>query len=229
MNTVGKILVVFVAAASLGFVAFVAAMRNGGPDWKGEMRSPQLQKEFVFTIEPGEKITYTAKHRRSDSPVAEKTPILPEVILKARKRLDDETNKTLQALQPEPAQLEKAIQDTVDSIVADKKGVELREQNMSDLYQKEWNELNTVGDEFSATTIQTQDVLRVAEERREEGYRLANQLDLLRNDNFSMAEQQKVLEDELIRLQGNRKRLQDRQIQLKKQLGDDYAPQVGAK
>ena len=63
MNTVGKILVVFVTACSLGFLAFVAALRNGGPDWQGELRSPDLQKVFTFTAEPGEKVTYSVKQR----------------------------------------------------------------------------------------------------------------------------------------------------------------------
>ncbi len=222
MNTVGKILVVFVTASSLGFLAFVAAMRNGGPDWKGEMRSPELQKEFVFTTEPGETITYTARHRRSESSVSEKTPILAEVVVKARKRLEDETNKKLQELSPQPGQLQDQIKATVETIAADKKGVEQREQSLNDLFQEYWNEMNTVGDEFSASTLQTQEVLKVSEERREEGYRLANQLAMLRNDKFAVSEQQKVLQDELTRLEENKQRLLRRQIQLKQQLGDSY-------
>ena len=90
MNSIGKILVVFVTASSMGFLAFIVALRSGGPDWQGEMRSPELQKEFVFTTDPGEKVMYSAKHRRTETEVSPKTPILAEVILKSRKRLEDD-------------------------------------------------------------------------------------------------------------------------------------------
>ena len=83
--------------------------------------------------------------------------------------------------------------------------------------------LKDVGNQFSVATLETQDVLRVAQERREEGYRLANQLELLRNDQFAATQQQKVLEGELLRLEENQRRLERRQTTLKKQLGDDYS------
>ena len=222
MNTIGKILVVFVTASSLGFLAFVVALRNGGPDWQGEMRSEDLQKEIVFTTEPGETVTYSAKHRRTDTPAAEKTPIMAEVVLKSRKRLEDEANKKLQALTPQ-------VQPLIDFLAIQKKlipeddaGVHVRIKKLDERSQQLTADLKAVGSQFSVTTIQTQDVMRVAHERREEGYRLSNQLELLRNDQFSAAQQQKVLEDELVRLEENRRRLERRQNLLKLQLGDGY-------
>ena len=222
MNTIGKILVVFVTASSLGFLAFVVALRNGGPDWQGEMRSEDLQKEIVFTTEPGETVTYSAKHRRTDTPAAEKTPIMAEVVLKSRKRLEDEANKKLQALTPQ-------VQPLIDFLAIQKKlipeddaGVHVRIKKIDERSQQLTADLKAVGSQFSVTTIQTQDVMRVAHERREEGYRLSNQLVLLRNDQFSAAQQQKVLEDELVRLEENRRRLERRQNLLKLQLGDGY-------
>ncbi len=222
MNTIGKILVVFVTASSLGFLAFVVALRNGGPDWQGEMRSEDLQKEIVFTTEPGETVTYSAKHRRTDTPAAEKTPIMAEVVLKSRKRLEDEANKKLQALTPQ-------VQPLIDFLAIQKKlipeddaGVHVRIKKIDERSQQLTADLKAVGSQFSVTTIQTQDVMRVAHERREEGYRLSNQLELLRNDQFSAAQQQKVLEDELVRLEENRRRLERRQNLLKLQLGDGY-------
>lgn len=222
MNTVAKILVVFVAASSLAFLAFAAAMRNGGPDWKGEMRSPELQKEFVFSTETGDKTTYSVKHRRSDSSVIDKTPVLAEAVLKARKRLDEETTKRLQELSPKPEQLQTTLKTVIEFVAADKKGVEVREQMLDERFQQLWADIQAVGVKFSELTLQTQDVLRVAQERREEVYRLVNQLELLRNDHFAAQVQQKYLEDELIRLEDNKRKLESRQGQLKQQLGDGY-------
>lgn len=222
MNTVGKILVVFVTATSLGFLAFVAALRNGGPDWLGEMRSPELQKEFVFTTERGEKTTYSVKHRRSDASVVDKTPVMAEVVLKARKRLEEEANKKLQELSPIPEQEENRRKAIVEMIPVDRAGVEVREKQLNNRILQLWEEIQTIGDQFAALTIQSQEIMRVAEERRGEGYRLANQLELVRNDKFAAAVQQRVLEDELVRLEDNKRRLERRQNQLKQQLDDGY-------
>lgn len=222
MNAIGKILVVFIAAASLSFLAFAAALRNGGLDWVAEMKAPDLQKEFVFSTEAGEKTTYSVRHRRSDSPVIERTPVQAETVLKARSRLEQDNNKLLQELNPQPAQLQAAIKSTQDAITVDKKGVEAREQELDGAIAKTWNEIQAVGDALSESTIQTQDVLKTAQERREENYRLTNQLDLLRNDTFAAIEQKKVLQDELRRLEDIKRRSQRRNEQLKLQVGEGY-------
>jgi len=222
MNSIGKILVVFVTACSMGFLAFVVALRNGGPDWQGEMRSPELQKEFVFATEPGEKVMYSAKHRRTETEVSPKTPILAEVILKSRKRLEDDANKKMQELSPQVQPLTERLAVIKKLIPEDDAGVQLRVKKYEEQIEKLVGQLKQVSDEFSAKTLETQDVMRLAQDRREEGYRLANQLELLRNDKFAALQQQKVLEFELIRLEENRQRLERRQKQLKQQLGDKY-------
>ncbi len=222
MNSIGKILVVFVTASSLGFLAFIVALRSGGPDWQGEMRSPELQKEFVFTTDPGEKVMYSAKHRRTETEVSPKTPILAEVILKSRKRLEDDANKKLQELNPQVQPLTDRLALIKKLIPEDDAGVQVRIKKYEDQIEKLVAQLKQVGDEFSVKTLETQEVMRLAQDRREEGYRLANQLELLRNDKFAALQQQKVLEFELIRLEENRQRLQRRQKQLKQQLGDKY-------
>ena len=211
---------VFMAVSSLGFLAFVAAIISGGPDWYGEMRSPDLHKEFAFSIEQGPRPTYSARLRRTEAPVAEKTTVPAEVVLKTRKKLEEELNRRIQELNSQPAKLQDSIKETVSTIVADKKGVEAREQFFRNHYDEIWKQVQAVGDEFTAATIQTQDVLRQSQERREEAYRLANQLDLIRNDQFSAQEQQQALQNELIRLQEYGRRLERRQKQLKTQLGE---------
>jgi chromosome segregation ATPase len=234
MNNVARILVVFITASSLGFLAFVTALRNGGPDWMSEIRSADaqrptdLQKEFVFTVESGEKVTYSAKHRRTEKSVIEKSPILAEVVLKARKQLEEDTNKQYQALAAQPQPLQDAIKTLNELIPVDKAGVEAREKFYNDRIQQLWTQIENVGNQFSEFTIKTQEVLRVAQVRREEVYRLSNLIELLRNDHFAALEQKRFLEDELIRLEQNRKRLEGRKRELKIQLGDEYELPSGA-
>ena len=221
MNTIGKILVVFVTASSLGFLAFVIAMRNSGPDWQGELHSADLQKEFVFSADPGEKVTYSARHRRTDTEVAPKTPVLAEVVLKARKRLEDDANKKLQELQPQVQPLTDYLALVKKLIPEDDAGVHVRIKGYEAQIEQLVGALKEVGNRFSAKTLETQDVMRLAQDRREEIYRRSNQLEMLRNDKFSASEQLKALEDELTGLEENRRRLQRRQKLLKTQLGDD--------
>lgn len=222
MNAVGKVLVVFVTASSLGFLAFVIALRNGGPDWEGEMNSPELLKEFVFSADPGEKITYSVKHRRTDTAVGQKSPVLANVVIAARKKLDEDANKKFQELSPIPQQKQDLLKVITELIPVDQNGVEQHEQIFTERIKALWDAIQADGAKFSTLILQTQEVLKVAQERREEEYRLANQLELLRNDQFAAQQQQKVLEDELVRLEENKRRLERRQVLLKQQLGDDY-------
>lgn len=219
MNTLGKILVVFVTASSLGFLAFALALVYGGPDWKGEMRSPDLQKEFVFSTDPGQVINYSVKHRRTDTAIGSASPVIADVILRSRKRLEDDENKKFQELSPQIQPLTDYLALVKKLIPEDEAGVQTRIKSYEAQTEQLVNALKEVGNQFSVATLETQEVLRVAQERREEGYRLANQLELLRNDKFAAVQQQKVLEDELVRLQENRQRLERRQKELRRQLG----------
>jgi hypothetical protein len=222
MNTIGKILVVFVTALSLGFLAFAAAFRNGGPDWKGEMRSPELQREFMFVTEPGDTPKYSAINRKAEKSISDKKLVMAEVVLDARKTLEQELSNKQRDLDPQIPKLQKDLKDITDSIAADKAGVAAREKNLNDQFQKLWQQLEVTGDQYSQMTVLTQDVMKVLQERREEALRLSNQLALLRNDLFAAEDQRLKLDNELVRLEQNRQRLQQRNDQLKKQLNEGY-------
>ena len=142
--------------------------------------------------------------------------------MKSRKRLEDDANKKLQELTPQVQPLTERLALIKKLIPEDDAGVQFRIKKYEEQIEKLVAQLKQVGDEFSVKTLETQEVMRLAQDRREEGYRLANQLELLRNDKFAALQQQKVLEFELIRLEENRQRLQRRQKQLKQQLGDKY-------
>jgi hypothetical protein len=73
--------------------------------------------------------------------------------------------------------------------------------------------------EFNSKAVDILQIRRLGVERREEGFRLKNQLELLRNDLFASEQQRKALEDELVRSEENLKRLQRRERQLEQQIG----------
>ena len=219
MNSFGKILVVFVTAFSLGFAAFSLSLVSGGPNWKGEAESAELTDDFVFTAVAGEKPTYSVKVRRTDAPVGSSTPLLAEAIVAARQQqLKDAKEKQTQ-LEQKIAQT-KLIIDQIKSLIPfDEAGAKAR----SDTYDKQLAQLNSqlqaASAEITAKAGEIQQTRKTGQERREEGFRLKNQLELLRNDLFATVKQQKALEDELIRAEENLKRLERREKQLKQQVG----------
>ena len=80
MNALGKTLVVFVAAASIGFAAFAMSLVSGGPNWKGESESAELTNDFVFSLAGGEKPIYSLKARTTGAAVGGSTPLLAEAV-----------------------------------------------------------------------------------------------------------------------------------------------------
>lgn len=219
MNSLGKTLVVFVTASSLAFAAFSLSLVSGGPNWKGESESDSLTKDFVFTTTPGEKPTYSVKTRRKDEAVGGTTTVLAETVVAARKRQLDDATKRKGELEQDIARLKPMIEQIKALIPVDEAGVKTR----IDAYEKQLATLNssiqTSTTEIGTKAGEIQKVRKEGQERREEIFRLTNQLELLRNDLYAAVKQQKVLEDELVRAEENLRRLQRREAQLKQQVG----------
>lgn len=218
MNSFGKILVVFVTAASLGFVAFTMSLVSGGPNWKAEMQSEELTNDFVFTITPGEKTTYAVKTRKTDQPVGSATPVMAEAVVAARKRQVEDATKAEAELSKEVARLQPIIKEIKDLIPPDKAGMAARAQFLDKLLTKISGDIQTTTQEIATKATAIQQIQKTAQERRDEGFRLKNQLELMRNDLFVSQAQQKILEDELVRVEENQKRLERRSEQLQKQV-----------
>jgi phage shock protein A len=64
--------------------------------------------------------------------------------------------------------------------------------------------------------------MQVVVERRNEGFRMKNLLELLRTDAYVAQVQKKALDDELIRLKENVRRLEKRNQQLKQTISTTY-------
>jgi DNA repair exonuclease SbcCD ATPase subunit len=219
MNSLGKVLVVFVTASSLAFAAFAMSLVSGGPNWKSESESPELTNDFVFTMTPGDKPTYTVKNRRTDASVQAATPLLAEAVVAARKRQLEDATKLKGELEQKIAQIKPIIDQIKALIPPDQAGVTAR----TEAYEKQLEQLNAAiqvaSTEITTKSGEIQQTRKMGEERRDEAFRLKNQLELLRNDLFAAKDQQKVLEDELVRAEENLKRLDRRAVQLKQQVG----------
>lgn len=219
MNSLGKVLVVFVTASSLGFAAFAMSLVSGGPNWKGESESAELTNDFVFTTTPGEKPTYSVKVRRTDASVQASTPLLAEAVVAARKKQLEDANARKGELEKQIAQIKPMIDQIKGLIPPDVAAVNAR----TAAFDKQLAQLEAAkqaaSTEITAKSGEIRQTRKTGEERRDEAFRLRNQLELLRNDLFAAKEQQKVLEDELVRAEENLKRLERRSAQLKQQVG----------
>lgn len=217
MNSIGKVLVVFVTACSLAFVAFALSLVTGGPNWRAELDSEELTNDFVFTVQPGEKPTYTAKTRKLDQAVGS-SKVLPEVIVAARKKQVEDAKAEETRLNAEVARLQPLIKEARDLVPPDEAGLKDRMKRLDDTLTRISEEIQKVTQDIASKAQAIQDVQKTAQERRDEGFRLKNQLELMRTDLFVARAQQKILEDELVRVEENLKRLERRNEQLQKQV-----------
>ena len=219
MNALGKTLVVFVAAASIGFAAFAMSLVSGGPNWKGESESAELTNDFVFSLAGGEKPIYSLKARTTGAAVGGSTPLLAEAVSNARKQQLADAKKQQAFLEGEIKNIRPSITENQSLILVDESGVRAR----SEAYIQQLDQLQlaiqVASAEFNSKAVDILQIRRLGVERREEGFRLKNQLELLRNDLFASEQQRKALEDELVRSEENLKRLQRRERQLEQQIG----------
>jgi chromosome segregation ATPase len=222
MNSFGKVMVVFVTATSLGFAAFALSLVTGGPNWRAEAESEELLKDFTFTTTavPDSKPTYAAKTRRTGEAVGQATTLLAEAVVSARQRQVKDAKEKEAALQAEIAKIKPQIAEINALIPVDEAGLAARTVLLDKLLSKLNEEIQTTSAAFTAKATEIKQIRKTGEERRDEGYRLRNQLELMRTDLFVAQAQQKILEDELVRVEENLKRLQRREQQLKKQIGN---------
>ncbi len=211
LNSFGKVFVVFVVTASLAFASFAAAMRNGGPNWPGEVT--ELGSDFVLGVTPGEQVTYTLTHRKSNT-AGKTTPVLAEAVTEARTKQISEARSELDRL-TKLAEEKKPLTVAADAAVAaDKEGLKKREEALVKQLNEISESISRINEEIIEKVGEAQKIRSEGQERREEVYRLRNQVELLRNDLYAAQIQRKNLEEEEIRLTEILQRLERRKQQL---------------
>jgi len=217
MNKIAKPLVVFVAAGSLGFLAFVISLVHGGPNWDAILQSPEFTNDFVYSTTPGERVTHVVKHRRSDQQISSSV-VLPEAIVAARQKQVQELRAELTQLQQDNERRRPQVAEAQRHLALDQQALKARSDRLAEeiaAIQKTEADLLALQ---AAKAAEAQQVFKVAEERRNEGFRLKNVLELARNDAYVNEVQKAALADELVRLEENVRRLSRRNEQLKSEL-----------
>lgn len=217
MNTLGRILVVFTAAASLGFAAFAGALVSGGPNWRAEAAVPSFANDLAIEERPGPPSQFSVKDRVTDQQIGSST-LLPEVLVQGRLKQVQNAQTALTDTNQKIEQIKPRIAEVSVRIAADLKGADQRLQLLREQLSQIEMQIQTLTTEIQQKSVDAQAIRADAEERRNEGLRLKNQLELLRNDLYAVEKQRDALADELVRLNEIEQRLARRNQQLKNQL-----------
>ncbi len=218
MTGLSKTLTVLVAAAAIAFLGFAGVTTFGGPNWKGIAESMDGYK-FVQSV--GENPQWTVSTARGDS--LKTTAVLPEAIVAA---LDDRINKQraeLTALGEDEQSLPKRLDEMQRSTEADLQALQTRVdewQNQLQGLRKQYLDLSVQVVDASEQAIKTEGVV---EARRGDVFRLQNQVEDVRADEFRILQIQRQMMDLIEQINGSLDRAQRRRDQLKSRL-EGYSP-----
>jgi phage shock protein A len=220
MTKYSKVLVVVTAAASLLFLGIAVAAVVGGPNWNAEREE---LADFTFEISDGDPPMWTVRTRRPQrtdngsmevQTVGAPTPVLAEAIARARDFQLRQQREELERIENQIPQFEAAISETRELIEIDLKAVRKREAELT----AELEAIHDQIEELTAQAIAKAEEARVVrlegERRRDDVFRLRNQLAELRTDRFRAIEQKNKLEDRLRRLRGDNEKLERRRQDL---------------
>ncbi len=210
LQRLSKIMVVFVATASVAFMGFALALNNAGPNWQAEA---ETLTDYTFTYTPGENPTWAATYR-NDSQQVGSNRNLGAVVVKAyadAKRRNDEaeanTSKDIQPLVDRTKAIEAFVAQDAEAL-----------QRRHDLLLAEVKKLDEatadVGLQGDRHAEQAITIRAETERRREAVFRLTRELDQIENDQYFQTGQRQRLLDRLHQLEGIQLRLQQRHQQL---------------
>lgn len=218
MSTISKTLVVFITAASLAFLGFAAVNLLGGPNWEAEL---QQLTEYSVEKSDGPIPEWTLTHRRSGEKVTS-SRILAQLVAEALKDQTRRQQEEITRLNENIPKVQRSIEQATALNARDRQAMQTREVALAGLLQ----ETNRLANEAALAGInkyrQAMAVRAVAERRREDVFRLREQLAELDVETYWLVEQKHRLQDLLIQYQGVNQRLYNRSNQLRRLLNPTY-------
>ncbi len=210
LNRLSKVLVVFVATASLAFMGFAFALNNAGPNWQAEAESLD---DYTFTFTPGENPTWSGKYRNDTQQVGTDRN-LGAVVVKAYADAKRRNDEAAAAITPQIQPLKDRTTAIAAFIAQDTTALDKRHQQLLTevtAVDEQIKSTGLQGDRFAeqAITIRTE-----TDRRRESVFRLKRELDQIETDQYFELGQRRRLLDRLHQLEGIRLRLRQRNQQL---------------
>lgn len=220
MGNISRVLAVVTAALSVAFLGFAVANRLGGPNWESTARSlnPQLNKAggYVFSQSVGENPQWSANSAAGDS--IKTSAVLPEVIVAALDHKIAGLKAELDALINEQPQLETRKTNLEAAIDTDEQAlrtaVAQRRQFLTQL-REQYATLSRQLVQKAEAGRQTEDVVAA---RRNDVFRLLNQLEVLKADIVRLGQIEQQMVDSNRQIDADLDKAQRRQQQLKSRL-----------
>ncbi|MHC4878550.1 MAG: hypothetical protein ACYTGL_19050 [Planctomycetota bacterium] len=210
LNRLSKVLVVFVATASLAFMGFAFALNNAGPNWQAEAESLD---DYTFTFTPGENPTWSGTYR-NDSQQVGTDRNLGAVVVKAYADAKRRNDEAAGAITPQIQPLKDRTTAITGFVAQDTVAIDKRHQQLLaevTAIDEQIKSTGLDGDRFAeqAITIRTE-----TDRRRESVFRLKRELDQIETDQYFQLGQRRRLLDRLHQLEGILLRLRQRHQQL---------------
>lgn len=220
MNTISKTLVVFVTVASLAFLGFAAVNLLGGPNWEADL---QELTEYSYEKSDGPVPEWTLTHRQSGDKV-QTSRVLAELVAAALKDQTQRQQAQVGELQEAIPRLESGLAQAKALNARDRAAMQAREQVLAQRLKQIDDQVNEAALAGINTYRQAMAVRDVAERRREDVFRLEDQLAEIEVNVYQIIEQKRRLQDLLIQYRGVNERLEQRNGQLQQQLNPTKPP-----
>lgn len=212
MTRFSKILLVLVLFASIAFMGFAAVSSVGGPNWPKEA---DAMTDYLFEYQPGEKPMWSVKTRRTGEQIST-SPVLAKVIVAAQKNKIQQQNEKIDQVTKSIPPLQQAIENWKKINQVDREAMDFRAVVLKEKIAALDSEITQLANEGIKTSQQTLEVNQQASERRADVFRLQDQIDEIRNEEYLAQEQQKTLLDYIARIEGKVQRLQRQKESLEK-------------
>lgn len=209
-TTVGKVLSVATAVASVIFLGFVLAAIFGGPNWKAEA---QTIPGFSIARGDAEPFDWIAARHVGEGAIAPNKaiePVLMSVYDAKIKTVNDQAAK----LEEKDGPLQTKINDAMASIKMDEEALKNQLTELEALLKQTEGEVVDTSQQVEAKAEAVRKVELQIQSRREDVLRLLAQVEQLRSDRFRIGEIQQQLQDLIQQIDGSLERAESRRDQL---------------
>ena len=209
-TSVGKVLSVVTAVASVIFLGFVLIATMGGPNWQAEAQSID---DYSFARTDGDPPQWTATPHVSDANISSNTAIEPVLLAVYDAKLKDATARKSELEQREDP-LQAAIAESQAAIEADLEALKKQMDELSALLDQTESEVLATADQVEAKAEEVRKVELQIQSRRDDVLRLLGQVEEIRADRFRIRAVQQQIQDLIQQIDGNLERASSRRRQL---------------
>jgi len=218
-TTIGKLLAVLTAIASLVFFGFVTVGVFGGKNWQQIADGIQDNDEmpYAFAQTSGPDPQWNATKHVGDGTIPGNSALAP-VVVDVMNDLNQTEQTELSTLRPEIERLDGEILAANSAIAADEAAIQVKADELLATLRELRDEVEATTQDAQMQAVEVQKIKDRIEARREDVLRLDAQLEEIRGDRYRIQQIQQQLQDLIQQLDGSIERAERRRDQL------NYAP-----